>query len=73
MKIATNNVHSNATLVGSNHVISTSSCITRLFGAKKENVILENGVWMQGRIYVEYDGQVIMQTARSMRSSILLL
>ena len=48
------------TFIGTNHHFSPFSRINLEYGAKKENVIIEDGVWMKGKINVQYDGKVVL-------------
>lgn len=53
-------VHNNATLIGNNHHFSLKSRVVLRDGAKKENVILDDGCWPEGQINVQHNGVVIM-------------
>ena len=53
-------LQSKAIFYGGNHHISLSSRISLIDGAKKENVIIEDGCWPMGHIKVSHRGQFIM-------------
>lgn len=57
---AKKNLHNNATLVGSNHHLSSESRVELMDGARKENVILEDNCWPEGVITVQNNGVVVM-------------
>lgn len=57
---------------GNNHVFTGLSRIYHEFGAKKENIIIENGVWLEGAIHVQYDGKVIMHEHSKISSSTVI-
>lgn len=57
---AKRNINQNATLIGSNHHLSTASFISLKDGAKKENVILKDNCWPEGLIMVQHNGVVVM-------------
>ena len=53
-------VRNQGIFLGSNHHFSPYSRISLTYGAKKENVVIEDGVWLKGKIYVQYDGKVVL-------------
>ena len=57
---------------GSNHVFTGLSRIYQEFGAKKENILIEDGVWIEGTIHVQYDGKVVMHEHSKISSSTVI-
>lgn len=53
-------VQQNSILQGSNHHFSILSDVTLTDGARKENVIIENGAWVLGQIMVQHQGKFKM-------------
>lgn len=51
-------VRKNGTFIGSGHRFTPFSSISLMDGAKKENVIIEEGVWLEGKIGVQSNGKV---------------
>lgn len=60
LRLSKKNLEHNATLQGGNHTIGPKSRVFLSNGAKKENVILKEGCWPRGSIFVSYDGVFIM-------------
>lgn len=56
----TKNVKKNALIEGANHVFSSLSDVFLNDGAKKENVVIKDNVWLLGSICVQNRGVVIM-------------
>lgn len=63
----------NAVLQGSNHHIGPYSSVVLEDGAKKENVILKEGCWPLGAIYVQDKGVVIMHEHSKIEDSTRIL
>lgn len=57
---------------GRNHKFTGLSRIYHEFGARKENIILEDGVWLEGTIHVQYDGKVVMHEHSKISSSTMI-
>lgn len=57
---AKNNFIKSVTLVGDEQISGPNTYIQLQDGAKKENVIIEEGAWVEGMIVVQDKGQVIM-------------
>ena len=53
-------VKSKGTFIGSNHRFTAFSNIVLRDGAKKENIIVESGVWFEGMVRVDNNGKVII-------------
>lgn len=51
-------IKKNAIFVGNDHKFTIFSRISLTHGAKKENVRIENGVWLEGKILVQDKGKV---------------
>ena len=60
LRVSKNNLRRNATLQGSNIKIGTKSRVFLVDGAKKENVILKEGCWPLGSIYISHNGVFVM-------------
>lgn len=66
-------VKKNASFKGNNHVFSNNSFVCLSDGARKEQVIIEDGAWMQGQIFVEGNGVVIMHEHSKIETSTRIL
>ena len=51
-------IRKKGTFLGAGHRFTPFSSISLMDGAKKENVIIEDGVWLEGRICVQNEGKV---------------
>lgn len=60
LRISKKNLNRNATLQSANIKIGSHSRVYLVDGAKKENVILKDGCWPLGSIYVSHNGVFIM-------------
>lgn len=52
------NIKKKGVFLGSNHRFTPFSVISLEDGAKKENVVIEDGVWAEGKICVQNEGKV---------------
>jgi len=73
LRCATKNVISNSTIKGSNQLFCPSSRINLSDGATREQVILEEGTWMLGKIAVQNKGIVIMHENSKIDSTTQIL
>lgn len=65
-------IAANATIVGSHQKYSTQSIVRLMDGAKKENVVIEEGCWMLGQVCVQTDGVFIMHAYSKIDSTTLV-
>ena len=60
LHLAIKRTKANATLVGAGHHFSSCSNVVLRDGAKRENVVLHDNVWMDGEITLQHNGVVVM-------------
>lgn len=73
IRSARKNVIANSVVNGANHLFGPNSRINLSDGAKREHIIIEDGVWMLGQIAVQNEGVVIMHENSKIDSTTKLL